>query len=116
MKVNITLQRLIYNILVTHKESRESWLLTIKTVHQTEMTISGIPIQDYFYAVFDERLSNLNTIKRVWSKIQEDIPKLRGENYADRQRQGGQYKANEVIDYNQISLFEKEELTTISLK
>ena len=84
MKLNLTLQRLIYNILVTHKESRESWLLTIKIVHQTEMTIKGISIQNYFYSVFDEELSNLNSIKRIWSKIQEDVPQLRGDNYEDR--------------------------------
>jgi len=109
----ITLHRLIYNLLTINIEARDNWMLTIKLVHQTEMTLQGIHLSDYFTTLYSEELSNINTIKRAWSKVQQIMPNLRGEKWEERQKQGGQYVSH--IDSSQLKLFNEEELHQLVL-
>jgi hypothetical protein len=114
MKIEVPLIRLIYNILTQDKSTRDNWMRTIKIVHQTEMTIKGISTHQYFDAFFNEELSNVHTIKRLWQKVQEEFPKLRGDTWIERQKQGGRYVVDE-IDLNQMTLFNDKELNELAL-
>jgi hypothetical protein len=113
MNLNTSLIRLIYNILVQDVETRDNWILTIKKVHQTEMIVKGISQTDYFEHFFNDELSNVHTIKRLWQKVQEDYPALRGDTWEERQRMGGQFVV--TIDKNQMTLFSEEEMNEYAL-
>lgn len=115
MKIEIPITRLIYNILTQDIETRDNWMRTIKKVHQTEMTIKGINRSDYFDAFFNEKLTNVHTIKRMWQKVQEDFPKLRGVTWEERQRQGGKVAKDMVIDLAQMTMFNEDELNQLAL-
>ena len=115
MKIEVPLIRLIYNILTQDKSTRDNWMRTIKIVHQTEMTIKGISNYQYFDAFFNEELSNVHTIKRMWQKVQEDFPKLRGETWEERQKQGGKMAKEIVIDLAQMTMFNDQELNDLAL-
>ena len=80
------------------------------------MTFKGISKNDYFAKLYEKNdegeyanFSNVHTIKRLWQKVQEDFPNLRGLTWEERQRQGGQYVPN-TIDEQQLSFFSKEQL------
>ena len=115
MKIEVALIRLIYNILTQDKIARDDWMLTIKTVHTTEMRVKGIIQSDYFDSFFNEDLSNVHTIKRLWQKVQEDFPKLRGDTWEERQRQGGKMAKEMVIDPAQMTMFNDQELNELAL-
>ena len=115
MKIEIPITRLIYNILSQNAEARDNWMLTIQKIHETEMTIKGIKTSDYFDAFFNEELSNVHTIKRMWQKVQEDFPSLRGVTWEERQRQGGKMAKDMVIDLSQMTLFNDNELNELAL-
>jgi len=114
MKIEVPLIRLIYNILTQEVELRDNWMLTIKKIHSTEMIMKGIAKEDYFDALFNEELSNVHTIKRLWQKVQEEFPQLRGGKWSERQRQGGNYVVDE-IDESQMTLFNQDELNELAL-
>ena len=106
MKNKGYLSRMIYSILVNNKESRDDWMLVVKQIHDTEMAILGILKQDYYDALFSMKLANPQTVSRIWRKIQEHHPDLRGEFWEDRQAQGGMVAAQIVTDrFLQSSLF-----------
>lgn len=116
MNINASLIQLIYNILSNDVETRDDWMLCIKEIHSIEMTFKGISKNDYFAKLFEKNdegeysnFSNVHTIKRLWQKVQEDFPNLRGVTWEERQRQGGQYVPN-TIDEQQLSFFTKEQL------
>lgn len=116
MEIKVSLIRLIYNILNESLEARDNWMLTIKEVHTMEMRIKGISKQDYFEHFFNDDLSNVHTIKRLWQKVQEEFPNLRGKTWAERQKQGGQYVVDSLkIDKSQMTLFTSDELHDITL-
>lgn len=116
MEIKVNLTRLIYNILVENIEARDNWMLTIKEVHSVEMKIKGITKNEYYEHFFNDELSNVESIKRMWAKIQEEIPTLRGINWEKRQRQGGQYFVDVLeIQTNQMKLFSADELNTFDL-
>jgi hypothetical protein len=100
------LSRMIYSILVNNKESRDDWMLVVKQIHDTEMAMWGILKADYYDALFGLKLANPQTISRIWRKIQEKYPDLRGEFWEDRQAQGGMI-ASQIVTDNifQTSLF-----------
>ena len=117
MKLDISLIQLIYNILSNDSETRDDWMLCIKEIHSIEMTIHGISKNDYFDKLFEKNeeseypyFSNVHTIKRLWQKVQEDFPNLRGLTWETRQKQGGQYVVDSLNDDNQLSFFSKEQL------
>jgi hypothetical protein len=111
MKIEVSLIRLIYNVLCENLEARDNWMLTIQKVHSLEMMGKGISKKDYYDHFFAEHLSNVHTIKRLWQKVQEDYPALRGVTWEDRQRQGGRFSLDEItLDTTQLTLFTQDEL------
>ena len=121
MNINVSLIQLIYNILDNHADTRDDWMLCIKKIHSIEMTIHGISKSDYFDKLFEmdgegeyPYFSNVHTIKRLWQKVQEDFPNLRGLTWETRQKQGGQYVVDSLNDDMQLSFFSKEQLDEIA--
>ena len=113
MDINVTYIRLIKNILENDLDSRDDWMLCIKTIHNWQMIKNNILKEQYFEKLFEKNsgkyfFMNVDTIKRVWAKVQEDNINLRGLLWAERQIQGGQY--NIISMTNQLSLFTKEQL------
>jgi hypothetical protein len=101
------ISRMTFSILTNNKESRDNWMLVVKQIHDIEMMTWGISKPDYYDALFSYKLTNPQTISRIWRKIQEHNPELRGEEWEQRQQQGGQI-AQEIV-------FEKEKFQQIPL-
>ena len=121
MKLNFSLISLIYHTLSNKVETRDDWMLCIKEIHSLEMLSKKISSDDYFEKLFEinedgeyENFSNVHTIKRLWQKVQEDFPNLRGSTWEQRQKQGGQFNVNSFYDDTQYKLFSKEELDEFS--
>ena len=106
---NKNLTKIIFNLLVNDESLRDDWLSTIRMVHDIEMSINGIIQQDYYYAIFyTNKLSNVQTIKRVWQMIQESRADLRGNSWEERQKQGGMIAKEMVfIDPKQLKMFDE---------
>jgi hypothetical protein len=101
---NKNLTKVILNLLVKNESLRDDWVSTIRMVHDIEMELHGIAMQDYYYGVFyTNKLSNVHTIKRLWQMVQEHRVDLRGETWEERQRQGGMV-ANEMVFINPLQL------------
>jgi hypothetical protein len=103
--MNRYLSRLINTTLQNKKETRDDWMLLVKEVHDKEMSLWCFERDNYYEAFFSEKLSNVCTIVRLWRLIQEKCPELRGDEWEQRQRQGG-LMAKEIIDDNQLKLWE----------
>lgn len=106
MKNKGYISRLIYQILKDDKGTRDDWMLVVKKVHDIEMVFGKINKPDYYDALFSDRLTNPQTVSRIWRKIQEHNPELRGEEWLERQRQGGAV-SKEIVEgrYLQLNLF-----------
>ena len=116
MEFKVSLQRLVFNVLTESVESRDDWMLSVKNIHELEMQIYGIGKADYFDALHGGRLTNVQTVSRIWRKIQEEYPALRGEEWEDRQRQGGKISKNGVhLNKNQLCLFSEEETNKLAV-
>jgi len=103
------LTKSVVRLLIDNSELRDDWLGTIRMIHDSEMELHNIPQQDYYYSVFfTNKLSNTDTIKRLWAMVQENRADLRGENWEERQRQGGMI-AKEMIffDPKQLKMFDE---------
>jgi hypothetical protein len=121
MKLNFSLISLIYHTLSNKIDTRDDWMLCIKEIHSLEMLSKKILSEDYFEKLFEINedgeyinFSNVHTIKRLWQKVQEDFPNLRGTTWAERQKQGGQYNVNSFYDDKQLTLFSQEQLDEFS--
>lgn len=114
----VNLNKLIFNLLKTKPELRDNWLKLIAEIHTIEMNKLEIPKEQYFDRMYqDNCFSNVDTIKRVWAKIQEDVPDLRGLEWKLRQIQGGQYAQSIVeFDSNQLTLYSEEEWNNLLIK
>ena len=117
MNIKVSLIQLIYNILSNDAQTRDDWMLCIQEIHSIEMKFHGISKNDYFDKLYEKDdegeyryFSNVHTIKRLWQKVQEDFPALRGTTWETRQKQGGQYVVDSFYDDNQLSFFTKEQL------
>ena len=77
---------MIYYLLVNDIPSRDDWMLVVKKVHDIEMVNYGIDKVDYYDSLFSFKLTNPQTISRIWRKIQEHNIELRGQNWEDRQK------------------------------
>jgi len=117
MNINVSIIELIYNILSNDKETRDDWMLCTKEIHSIQMKLHGISKADYFDKLYEKNnegeyhyFSNVCTIKRLWQKVQEDYPNLRGLTWETRQKQGGQYVVDSLSDDSQLSFFTKEQL------
>jgi hypothetical protein len=121
MNINVSIIELIYNILSNDVETRDDWMLCTKEIHSIQMKLNGISKTDYFDKLFEKNdegeypyLSNVCTIKRLWQKVQEDYPNLRGSTWESRQKKGGQFVIDLLIDDSQLSLFSKEQLDEVA--
>ena len=117
MNLNFSLIGLIYHTLSNKAETKDDWMLCIKEIHSLEMLSKKISNEEYFEKLFESNefgeyinFSNVHTIKRLWQKVQEDFPHLRGDTWEERQRQGGQYNVKNYYDDTQLLLFSKDEL------
>jgi hypothetical protein len=90
MKNKGFISRMIYYILSNDVASRDDWMLVVKKVHDIEMVNYAIVKVDYYDALFSGKLTNPQTISRIWRKIQEHNPELRGQEWLERQKMGGQ--------------------------
>jgi hypothetical protein len=87
--MNNYLTRLVVQILVNNEDARDDWMLTIREVHERELSIWYMDKSEYFDAFFSGKLSNVQTIGRIWRLAQEKRPELRGKNWEERQKQSG---------------------------
>lgn len=99
--LNSYLTRLIIQILINNKESRDDWMLTVKEVHDREMMVWYINKSEYYDAIFSNKLSNVQTITRIWRLAQEKRPELRGEQWEQRQKLAG-IISDEMVDENNV--------------
>jgi hypothetical protein len=93
----------IITILKTDVICRDSYMRTIQMLHDEELNFMRKEKSDYYKLFFDKKLSSVNTIIRVWRKIQEVHVELRGENWEQRQVQSIEFR-------NKINNFSKDQL------
>jgi hypothetical protein len=96
--------RIAKEVLLNNIEARDNMMLVVKSIHDFEMSMFQIQQDDYYNCLFnDKKLSSIKTIDRVWRKLQEDFPQLRGTEWEERQIMSGQIKRN-IFD-KQTTLF-----------
>jgi hypothetical protein len=104
--LNNYLSRELAKLLAENIEARDNMIICVKHIHDLEMTALSIPREDYYDLFFNERLSSVKTIDRIWRKIQEDIPELRGSEWEARQAQSGRIEITDLSYLkNQLNLF-----------
>jgi len=87
--------------------SRDDMMLCVKHIHDLEMRLQGIRNEHYYDAVFNYKLSSIKTIDRIWRKLQEDIPELRGAEWELRQAQAGRIEIEDLSHMrHQLNMFE----------
>ena len=87
--MNNHITRVTIDLLTKNSEARDNMMLTVRYVHDFEMALFKIDKSDYYDALFSERLSSIKTIDRLWRKVQEAYPNLRGADWEKRQIQAG---------------------------
>ena len=108
---NKTLTKSVFKILCNNPELRDDWLGKVRAIHDEEMILNNISEKEYYQTVFfTEKLSNTDTIKRIWALIQEKKEELRGLKWEERQRQGGIVSKDIIFfDIQQLKLFSDEQ-------
>jgi hypothetical protein len=89
-------------------ELRDDCLLLVKNIHDAEMKVMGSTKENYYELLFSGKLSNVNTINRLWRLIQEKHPYLRGNTWAERQMNAGLIRSEingSKSIANQLNLF-----------
>jgi len=99
------ISQMVINTLTKNEEARDNMMYVVKAIHDYEMSVFSIDKKDYYDAVFSERLSSIKTIDRIWRKVQEENPELRGKEWLQRQIQAG--VVSQEIASNQLSFFGK---------
>jgi hypothetical protein len=93
-------------LLAENVEARDDMMQCVKHIHDLEMGVLGISQNEYYAVFFGGKLSSVKTIDRVWRKIQEDIPELRGSEWEARQAQSGRIEITDLSYLrNQLNLF-----------
>lgn len=108
--MNYKVIKIVVNCLSKNKEARDNWMLALKDVHQREMALLCVEKENYFDTFFDEKLTDAHTVRRLWQKVQEVYPDLRGETWDERQRQGGVLAKEWAMVNKQLELFSKEDI------
>ena len=104
--LNNYLTREMAKILAENVNARDEMMLAVKHIHDFEMSLNYIPKKDYYSAFFGGKLSSVKTIDRIWRKLQEDIPELRGSEWEARQAQSGRVEITDLSYLkNQLNLF-----------
>lgn len=101
--LNNYITKLVISILRNNEIARDDMMVVIKTIHDFELSILKKKKEDYYDVFFSNTLSNVRTISRVWRKIQEHMPELRGKEWELRQIKSSEI-SDEMID-NQLKLF-----------
>ncbi len=96
--------KLVISILEKNEIARDDVMIVIKTIHDFEMAVLKKNKEDYYDMVFYGTLSKVETISRVWRKVQEDKPELRGKEWELRQMRAGQISLDLALN-NQLKLF-----------
>jgi|APGre2960657404_1045060.scaffolds.fasta_scaffold184477_2 hypothetical protein len=96
--------KLVISILEKNEIARDDVMIVIKTIHDFEMAVLKKNKEDYYDMVFYGTLSKVETIARVWRKVQEDKPELRGKEWELRQMRAGQISLDLALN-NQLKLF-----------
>jgi len=107
--MNYKVIKLIARCLEKLPEARDSWMMTIKYVHEREMELLCVDKEEYFDTLYAEKLSDPCTIRRLWQKVQEERPHLRGTTWEERQRQGGVLAKEIAVIDKQLELFNLED-------
>jgi hypothetical protein len=97
--------KLVLTILEKNEISRDDVMLVIKYIHDFEMGVLKKKKDDYYDMVFNSTLSKHTTIDRIWRKVQEEHPELRGKEWELRQMKAGQISLDLALK-NQLNLFE----------
>lgn len=108
MNQNKIISRIIYRTLEENEASRDDYLIVVKVIHDMELAAQNLQPEDYYNAVFQKRVSSFQTIGRIWRKIQECVPHLRGKDWEERQILSGQVSKDEATEksrYYQPNLF-----------
>jgi len=93
-------------LLARNVEARDNMVLCVKHIHDLEMKILEVTENEYYSAFFGGKLSSVKTIDRIWRKLQEDIPELRGSEWEARQAQSGRIDITDLSYLkNQLNLF-----------
>lgn len=109
-KKHKNLTKRVFFLILNNSELRDDWIATVKSIHDEELMKLGIPIESYYEAFFTAgKLSNIDTIKRIWALLQEKNKGLRGSLWEERQKQGGMIaKEMFFIDPKQLNMFPDE--------
>lgn len=105
--LNNYLTKQLINILKVNYEARDNMMLCVKLIHNKEMDFLCIEKENYYDALFNGKLSKINTIDVLWRRIQLKYPELRGDEWEVRQMMAGLYDWLES-DPAQLSLFNQE--------
>lgn len=98
----------IISTLTNDKLCRDSYMRTIQMLHYEELNFMRKDTSDYYNLFFDKKLSSVNTIIRMWRKVQEVYVELRGENWEERQNQALEYRSKiNIYGKNQLHLFDE---------
>jgi hypothetical protein len=91
---------------------RDSYMRTIQMLHDEELNFMRKDQADYYKLFFDKKLSSVNTIIRMWRKVQEVHVELRGENWDDRQVQSIEFRSKiNIYGKDQLHLFDDLKIT-----
>jgi len=105
--MNKYLSKLVKHILLNNEDCRDDWMLTIQKIHDAEMVLLSCSKEEYYETFFKCKLSNIDSITRLWRLLQEKHPELRGKTWLARQIQGGEISmlmAKEA--YTQLEIFD----------
>lgn len=88
MATNILNQRII-KFMSDFPKTRDDMFYLVKLVHDQQMKDMKIPKTKYYDYFHGERLYSIKTIDRMWRRVQEKHPELRGKMWKYRQIQAG---------------------------
>jgi phenylacetate-coenzyme A ligase PaaK-like adenylate-forming protein len=105
--MNRYLSRLVKQILIKDESCRDDVMKTLKEVHDRELSLWSYSKSEYYDAFFSDKLSNPETVGRLWRLIQEKFPELRGETWEERQKHSMNF-AQQAAEGNlfQLGLFD----------
>jgi len=101
--LNRYITKLVVSILRNNEIARDDIMVVIKTIHDFELGVLKKTKEDYYDVFFSNTLSNVRTISRVWRKVQENMPELRGREWELRQIKAGEISMEMIA--NQLKLF-----------
>lgn len=107
--MNYKVIKIIATCLQKNVDARDNWMMALQYVHEREMALLCVEKEGYFDIFFEGKLTDPHTIRRLWQKVQEEIPQLRGATWEERQRQGGVLSKEIAMINKQLELFNIED-------